>query len=371
MYVRRNRCSAVMVKRDSGNQLGKRVDQDFRMAVRAQKRRERICFLGLAVAFFIAFFASFMIGRYPVDPPTLCKILLSSFLPLDQTWTQNASIVVWTIRLPRILAGILVGGCLSTAGLAFQSLFKNPMASPDILGASSGAGFGAALAILWGLGSGAVSASAFVFGLVAVGVAYLCSIRANHNPILGLILAGIMISSLFNAGISLIKLVADVDNTLPAITFWLMGSLSGKGMGDVAMGAIPMGIGLAVLLFMNPKLPLLSLGDDEAQSLGVNTKLSRLVIVIAATLVTSASVAIAGIVGWVGLVIPHFTRLLMGESKRYLMPGSLVMGATFLVVVDDIARAATTIDMPLGILTAFVGAPFFMYLIMRKGNASW
>lgn len=330
-----------------------------------------MCFGGLVLVFVATFFVSFMLGRYSVDPLTLCKVILSKVFPIEHTWGSNVDIVVWNIRLPRILAGILVGACLATAGVSFQSLFKNPMAAPDILGASSGAGFGAALAIFLGLGSLAVSGSAFVFGLIAVAVAYLCSTRIRHDPILGMVLSGIIVSSLFTAGVSFIKLVADVEDTLPAITFWLMGSLASISMSDILMALPPMLVGLIALIMMRMKLSLLSLGDEEAQSLGVNTRLYRLAIVIAATLITTASVSISGIIGWVGLVIPHFTRLLMGESQRYLMPGSMFMGATFLIIVDDIARTATTIDIPLGILTAFVGAPFFLYLIMRKGKATW
>ncbi len=234
------------------------------------------------------------------------------------------------------------------------------------MGASSGAAFGAALAIFMHLGSGVTGVSAFAFGLLAVLLAYGLSLRMRHNPLLGMVLAGIMIGSLFNAAVSVLKLVADVNETLPAITYWLMGSVSSVKMGDLAGVILPMAAGLVGLFALRGKLDVLSLGDDEARALGVNTRACRIAVVVFATLITSASVSVSGIIGWVGLVIPHFARLLVGEGQRVLMPATATLGAAFLMAVDDLARSVASIDVPLGILTAFVGAPFFIFLVMRK-----
>ena len=315
------------------------------------------------------FLWSFVLGRYDVSIPVVVKILLSPIFPIEPTWERNAEIAVLTVRLPRILTAALVGACLSVAGLSFQSLFKNPMASPDILGASSGAGFGAALAIYYGASAFGVSCNAFAFGLACVGIAYLASLRMKNSPVLGLILSGIVVSALFNAGVSYLKLVADVEETLPAITYWLMGRFADASYSDLKIVILPMAVGLIGLLVMRWRLSVMSLGDDEAQSLGVNVRASRMFVVLFATLITTASVSVSGVIGWVGLVIPHFCRILVGEDHRDLMPASLLLGAGFMLLVDNIARSISTIDIPVGILTAFLGAPFFMYLLLKKEKA--
>lgn len=322
----------------------------------------------LALLFVLCFFVSFSVGRYRVALPTVVKVLLSGVFPLEQTWDPDDALVIWTMRMPRILTAALVGACLSVAGLSFQALFKNPMAAPDILGASSGAGFGAALALFLHLSASAVSLSAFCFGLLAVGIAYLASLRMNADPLLVLILSGVIISSLFNAAVSYLKLVADVEETLPAITYWLMGNFSGATFDSLKTVLLPMAAGLVVLLYMRWKLSVMALGDEEAQALGVNTRLCRLVVIVCATLLTTSSVSVSGVIGWVGLVIPHFARMLVGEDQRFLMPSTLFMGAGFMLLVDDLARSISTMDVPVGILTAFVGAPFFMYLMLRRGG---
>ncbi len=334
--------------------------------VGASRRVHRLTVAAVAAALVVAFFASFMIGRYSITPSDLVGFLTSKLLGDGAEWPREYEVVVFTIRLPRVLAACLVGICLSVAGLAFQALFKNPMAAPDVMGASSGAAFGAALAIFFHLGANLVTASAFAFGLAAVALAYALSLRMRHNPLLGMVLAGIMIGSLFNAGVSALKLVADVDETLPAITYWLMGSVSTVKMDDLGAIILPMALGVAVLFLLRGRLNVLGLGDDEARSLGVNTRLVRVAVVASATLITASSVAVSGVIGWIGLVVPHFARMLVGENQRYLMPATILLGATFLLVVDDLARSVASIDVPLGILTAFVGAPFFIYLVMRK-----
>lgn len=318
---------------------------------------------------FCVFLISFTLGRYSVPFNELVKILLSRVFPMEQTWTPQMETVVFNIRLPRILLACLVGCCLSTAGATYQGVFQNPMASPDILGASSGAAFGAALAILYGASTFMITISAFLFSLVTVAVVFLVGRRAPGQRVVNLILAGIMISSLFSAGTSYVKLVADPTNQLPAITYWLMGSLSGAKMKDVGFAVVPMAIGLIPLFLLRWRINILTLGDEEARTVGVNADALRLILILCATLITAASVSVSGMIGWVGLVIPHLCRKATGNDYRYLLPASMIVGAAFMLIVDNVSRNLIATEIPLGILTAFIGAPFFLYLLLRKENA--
>ena len=329
-------------------------------------------FAVLTVVFLLVLFLSGMLGRFSVTPRELLALLLSRFVRVEPNWRGGAENVLFQIRLPRIAAAALVGAALAVAGVSYQGMFRNPMVSPDILGASTGAGFGAALAILLGAGYFGISLTAFCFGLLAVAAAYLVSCLSRTNQTVALILAGMMISSLFSAATSYVKLVADTQQQLPAITYWLMGSLSSIKPRDVLFLVLPVALGLAPLLVLSWRMNLLTLGDEEARSMGVNTRLLRLAVIVCATLLTAASVAVSGMIGWIGLVIPHFCRMLFGYDYRRLLPAAALFGASFLVVVDDIARLAYTGELPLGILTAFVGAPIFLYLLLtggaRRGN---
>ena len=323
----------------------------------------------LAALLLAAIILSFLLGRYPVPPKELVGILLQRIFPaIRPFWADTMETVVFNIRVPRILLACLVGCCLSAAGASYQGVFQNPMAAPDILGATSGAAFGAALAILLGAGSRLITLSAFVFSLLTVVLVYLISKVARGKRVLTLVLAGIMVASLFNAGVSYIKLVADPSDQLPAITYWLMGSLSGATKKDVAFVCAPMAIGLLPLFALRWRMNVLTLGDDEAHSIGVNAGRIRLIVMLCSTLVTAASVSVTGMIGWVGLVIPHLTRKLVGNDYRYLMPGSMLFGALFLLAVDDVSRNLLAVEIPIGILTAFIGAPFFLWLITRKGD---
>ena len=235
------------------------------------------------------------------------------------------------------------------------------------MGASSGAGFGAALAILLGAGYWGITLTAFCFGLAAVLLAYLVSRFSRLNATLALVLAGVMISSLFSACTSFVKLVADTQDQLPAITYWLMGSLSSVKAEDTVFAAVPILIGLIPLVLLRWRINLLTVTEAEARSLGLRSGRLRLAVILSATLVTSASVAVSGMIGWVGLVIPHFCRMLFGYDYRRLVPASILMGGTFLLLVDDLARIVTSSEIPLGILTSFVGAPVFVWLILQGG----
>ena len=324
----------------------------------------------MASALLALFLLSFVMGRYGVPLGQVVRILLSGVLPLEQTWTDNMAIAVLNVRLPRILLACLVGCGLSAAGTGYQTVFQNPMAAPDILGASSGACFGAALAILTGQSAVMITVFAFLASLLSVALVYLVGNHTRGNRVVNLLLAGIMVGSLFSACTSYIKLVADPTNQLPQITYWLMGSLSGTRMGTVRFAAVCMAVGLMPLLLLRWRMNLLTLSPDEARAMGVHTDRLRLAVILSSTVLTAAAVSVSGMIGWVGLVIPHLSRRIVGSDCRRLMPMSCLFGAAFLLLVDNMARCLTATEIPIGILTAFVGAPFFIYLMVKGGDRS-
>ena len=324
----------------------------------------------MASALLALFLLSFVVGRYGVPLGQVVRIPLSGVLPLEQTWTDNMAIAVLNVRLPRILLACLVGCGLSAAGTGYQTVFQNPMAAPDILGASSGACFGAALAILTGQGAVMITVFAFLASLLSVALVYLVGNHTRGNRVVNLLLAGIMVGSLFSACTSYIKLVADPTNQLPQITYWLMGSLSGTRMGTVRFAAVCMAVGLVPLLLLRWRMNLLTLSPDEARAMGVHTDRLRLAVILSSTVLTAAAVSVSGMIGWVGLVIPHLSRRIVGSDCRRLMPMACLFGAAFLLLVDNMARCLTATEIPIGILTAFVGAPFFIYLMVRGGDRS-
>ncbi|HCI68486.1 MAG TPA: ABC transporter permease [Oscillibacter sp.] len=324
----------------------------------------------MASALLALFLLSFVVGRYGVPLGQVVRILLSGVLPLGQTWTDNMAIAVLNVRLPRILLACLVGCGLSAAGTGYQTVFQNPMAAPDILGASSGACFGAALAILTGQSAVMITVFAFLASLLSVALVYLVGNHTRGNRVVNLLLAGIMVGSLFSACTSYIKLVADPTNQLPQITYWLMGSLSGTRMGTVRFAAVCMAVGLVPLLLLRWRMNLLTLSPDEARAMGVHTDRLRLAVILSSTVLTAAAVSVSGMIGWVGLVIPHLSRRIVGSDCRRLMPMACLFGAAFLLLVDNMARCLTATEIPIGILTAFVGAPFFIYLMVRGGDRS-
>ena len=352
----------------------------------ADKRNRRILRL-LVWLLIAAVVVSFRLGRYSVTVYELGGIFLNRLLKLAERiynglfpahsvtfgiapfWENAKETVALQIRLPRILLACLVGCCLSMAGASYQGVFQNPMAAPDILGATSGAAFGAALAILLGGGSRLIMLSAFVCSMLTVVLVFLIGRKSNGKQVLTLVLAGIMVSSLFNAATSYVKLVADPSDELPAITYWLMGSLSGAKLSTVAAVLPPMAVGMIPLLLLRWRINILTLGEDEARTIGVNTNRVRLIVVLSATLITAASVSVSGMIGWVGLVIPHLSRRLVGNDYRCLLPASMLFGAIFLLAVDDFSRNLLATEIPIGILTAFIGAPFFLWLITKKGEA--
>ena len=290
--------------------------------------------------------------------------LVWSLLQGEPAPNGQVQTIVLQVRGPRALAAIAVGAALAVAGTAFQGLFRNPLVSPDILGASAGAALGAVLGIFFSFGVVGIQAAAFVGGLLAVALVYGVGSTVRHgDPVLVLLLAGIVIGSLLGAGIGMVKVLADPYNQLPAMTFWLLGSLAAAHADDLASLIVPVALGTVVLLLLRWRMDVMSLPEEEARSLGLATGPLRIAVVAAATLVTSASVATAGIIGWVGLVVPHLARSLVGPDFARLLPAAAILGGGYLLLIDTLARSAAQIEIPLGILTAVIGTPFFIWLL--------
>lgn len=323
---------------------------------------------GLSLLLLAAIMLSLFVGRYPISWQTFLDLIgigNGGSADLEQSQT-----IFFQVRVVRILAAVMIGAALAMAGSAYQGIFRNPMVSPDILGASSGAGFGAALAISLGINAFGVQVMAFLFGILAVMFAYLLSLaigRRGGGMTLILVLTGMITSSLFTAFISIVKLLGDPYDTLPAITFWLMGGLSYVTSSDLLIMLLPFALGGGTLILLRWRLNVLSLGDEEAGALGVNTMQLRTIVILCATLLSTSAVAVGGMIGWVGLIVPHFTRMLVGPDYHRLLPTAMFIGAIFLLLVDDVARSLFALELPLGILTAVLGAPFFLVLLFR-GN---
>ena len=321
---------------------------------------------GFAIAFGVligGLLAAFTVGRYPVGLGDLMGVLAKA-LGHRVDISPAIETVVLQVRGPRVLAAVLVGAALALAGTAFQGLFRNPLVSPDILGASSGAALGAVIGIYLSFGVFAIQAVAFLGGLVAVAAVYVIgSAVRSRDPILVLVLTGVVVGSLFGAGVGLVKYLADPYNQLPAMTFWLLGSLSATTAPDLIPLLGPIALGALVLIALRWRMNVMSLPEEEARALGVATGRLRVAIIAAATLVTSASVAAAGIIGWVGLVVPHLARSLVGPDFARLLPASAILGGGYLLLIDTLARTMAQVEIPLGILTAVIGTPFFIWLL--------
>ncbi|WP_201829225.1 FecCD family ABC transporter permease [Microvirga zambiensis] len=327
--------------------------------------------LGVSAAVIVGGVAlAFAVGRYPLTLTDVATILMRRLTGQASGLPQATEAIVLNIRGPRILAALLVGSALASAGTAFQGLFRNPLVSPDILGASSGAALGAVLGILLSLDVASIQILAFLGGLTAVTAVYVIgSLLRGGDGIVLLVLTGVVIGSLLGAGIGLVKTLADPYNQLPAITFWLLGSLAATTPADLVPLALPVLIGTVVLIGLRWKMNVMSLPDEEARALGIATGPIRCVIVAAATLITAASVSVAGIVGWVGLVTPHLARALVGPSFPRLLPTAALLGGAYLLLIDTLARSIAPVEVPLGVLTAVIGTPFFLGLLARSRGA--
>jgi iron complex transport system permease protein len=315
-------------------------------------------------------YASLFVGRFAVSPIDVARILFAQIFPIAPDWPKSVETIVLQIRLPRAIMAMCVGAGLSISGAAYQGMFRNPLVSTDILGVTAASGFGAAVALLLSANALGLQLTAFAFGLAGVALTYRLARIYQTTPVLMLVLSGVVVAAFFSALLSGAKYVADPESRLPAITYWLLGSLNAASIKGLAMALPPIILGSLGLLLVRWKLNVLAMGDEEARSLGVETERLKGIVIVCTTLITAAAVSVCGMVGWVGLVIPHVGRMLVGPDHRLLLPATLSIGASYLLFIDDIARTATAGEIPLGILTAIIGAPFFAYLL-RRTSATW
>ncbi|MBQ0014924.1 MAG: iron ABC transporter permease [Oscillospiraceae bacterium] len=337
-----------------------------------EKKTSPITWVIMIVLPFVLFFVSLFLGRYMINPSDVAKILIDQIpgVNITPTWETTAETVVLRVRFPRAVMAALVGAGLSMSGAAFQGMFQNPLVSPYVLGVSAGASCGAAFGLLMSWPTWMVQIVAFAFGILAVAITYSMAHLYKTTPILMLVLSGMVVSAFFQAMVSLIKFAADDEDKLPAITFWLMGSIGKVGLDDLAPSAIPMILAMVVLYAIRWRLNVLSMGEREAETLGVNTERVKLVVIITTTLISSLTVSLCGIIGWVGQVIPHFCRMIVGPNHKALIPATIFVGASYIIVIDNLCRLVSITEIPIGILTSVVGAPVFAYLL-RKTKGGW
>lgn len=314
------------------------------------------------------------IGRYHLGPYDIVKLLLNGMGSSIELGPNAAALrtVFWNIRLPRAILAIIVGASLGASGAVFQGVFRNPLVSPDILGVSQGAGFGAALAIMFLGGSTiGIQGSAFLFGIAAVMIAYSISLSSMENSVVVLVLAGVVVSALFMAGLSFLKYVADPYTELPSIVFWTMGSFQGANWNDVLYSFPVVLIGVTVLSALGWRLNVMTLGDEEAKSLGIDIGKMRLFFIAVATVIVASSISAVGTIAWLGLVVPHIGRYLAGSDHKTLVPFSALLGGALLLLMDTAARTMISSEIPISIITNIVGAPFLAYLLVRKKSGAW
>ena len=326
-------------------------------------RKFRVCMItGCIATLFLALIA-LCLGQYTIALQDVIKVLT-----LQKVDLVNAETVIFNIRIPRILVSLIVGSGLATAGASFQALFSNPLATPDTLGCANGASFGAALGILLGLNALGIQISALIFGILAVVLVFVFTRYRHANQIMMIILGGMVVSSLFSALVSLIKYVADPNDVLPVITFWLMGSFSNSTVRSLYTGVPMIILGMMILYLMRYRMNALSLKEEEAASLGINVRKNRMIVIIASSLITASVVSMCGVVGWVGLLIPHISRMLFGNNHTKVIPGCIVFGALFMLIIDTIARCMYKAEIPVSILNAIIGAPVFLLLLRKTGG---
>lgn len=326
-------------------------------------RKFRVCMITGCIATLLLALIALCLGQYTIALQDVIKVLT-----LQEVDLVNAETVIFNIRIPRILVSLIVGSGLATAGASFQALFSNPLATPDTLGCANGASFGAALGILLGLNALGIQISALIFGILAVVLVFVFTRYRHANQIMMIILGGMVVSSLFSALVSLIKYVADPNDVLPVITFWLMGSFSNSTVRSLYTGVPMIILGMMILYLMRYRMNALSLKEEEAASLGINVRKNRMIVIIASSLITASVVSMCGVVGWVGLLIPHISRMLFGNNHTKVIPGCIVFGALFMLVIDTIARCMYQAEIPVSILTAIIGAPVFLLLLRKTGG---
>lgn len=337
--------------------------------VRRARRSSSVVGVPLIVAG--AVLAGLAVGRYSIHPFEIVRILLGQVLPLEQTWSPTEAAAVLNVRMPRILMGLLVGAGLALSGAALQAVFRNPIVNAQIIGVSPGASFGGALAIVLGLGSAGLVGGAFVFGLAALGLVFVVSRSREGGQTLMIVLAGVVVGAFFSALVSLVTYFADPYNDLQAIVFWLLGSLATATPEKVVIVGAPVLLGTILILSLRWRINVLSLGDDDAQTLGVRPGPLRWTLLVSVAAMVAGAVAVSGVIGWVGLVVPHLARLWVGPDHRILLPVTVALGGAYLVVVDTLTRWLTPGEIPVGVLTAVIGAPLFLVLLHRSRQRGW
>lgn len=363
----------VVGRGDRGASVGHTVS---RAEVGRRRMMNSLVVVGLIAAMVVITVVAVGYGKLSIPPLTVARILwhdLMVYVGADSLagyadWTMGERSAVTLIRAPRAILAVLVGGALAVSGAALQALFRNPLVSPDVIGVSSGAAFGGVLAILIGASSTVLITGSFLSGLVAALIVMLMGRIRTSNPILTIVLGGIVVAAFFNALVSLITYLADTYETLPSITFWLMGSFTAATWQKVLVALVPVVIGFGVVMALRWRINVLAMGDEDARALGINPGRLRVVLITAVALLTSVTVAVAGIIGWVGLVVPHLIRLVVGPDNRVVLPASFFAGGAYVVLVDTIARSLGQAEIPVGILTAMIGAPVFIGLLLHKAR---
>nr|WP_101469119.1 iron ABC transporter permease [Nocardia fluminea] len=311
------------------------------------------------------------VGRYTVPPNEIVRILGGQVLPIEQTWYPQEATVVLDVRLPRVLLSILLGAGLALTGAVMQAVFRNPLASAQVLGVSSGASFGGVLILLAGFSGAALVGGAFLGGVVALALVIAIARAVPGAPLLMIILGGTVVGAMFQAMVSFITYIADPYSELPSIVFWLMGSLATASYTKVLTAAIPIVAAGLVVLVLRWRLNILAMGDEDATALGLAPQRLRNLLLVCVALITAGSVSVAGVIGWVGLVVPHLVRMMVGTDNRMVLPVSALLGAVYLTLIDTLSRTISTAEIPIGILTAIIGAPFFVALLIRNRTRLW
>lgn len=332
----------------------------------SSNERYKLLLFILFIALIFASITSISMGRFYISPGDVVLILAQKFFVIEPTWSEQAASVIYTLRLPRVLGAILIGAALALSGASYQSVFKNPLVAPDMLGVSSGACVGAAVAILAGFSQVGIQVGAFIGGILAVFCAVMIPRIIRKDTIVMLVLSGIIVAGLTNSLLGILKYVADADTELPIITYWQMGSLVSVLWENILYNGLPILLCIAFIMLIRWRMNILTLSEEETHMLGKSTTWLRYGVIICATILTACSVCISGTIGWIGLIIPHFSRMLVGSDNKKLLPVTMLLGAVFLLFVDTLSRATMDAEIPLSILTGLIGAPFYFYLLLRQ-----
>lgn len=338
---------------------------------RARFDRRMLAVPGFLLLLIVVAVGALAVGRYTVPPNEIVRILVGQFLPIEQTWYPQEATVVLDVRLPRVLLSMLLGAGLALTGAVMQAVFRNPLASAQVLGVSSGASFGGVLILLAGFSGAALVGGAFLGGVVALALVIAIARAVPGAPLLMIILGGTVVGAMFQAMVSFITYIADPYSELPSIVFWLMGSLATASYTKVLTAAIPIVAAGLVVLVLRWRLNILAMGDEDATALGLAPQRLRNLLLVCVALITAGSVSVAGVIGWVGLVVPHLVRMMVGTDNRMVLPVSALLGAIYLTLIDTLSRTISTAEIPIGILTAIIGAPFFVALLIRNRTRLW